>query len=63
VTIDWDRYTKCPACPARLGEPCVQLSGFVVDGRVAVGLEGGVVAVEAEKPHGGRELRAVSRRG
>lgn len=56
--IDWGRYRACVACGAELGKACRQLSGFVVAGAVAVGLEGAVVEVEAERPHGGRELRA-----
>jgi hypothetical protein len=46
---DWDRYRKCEACAAEISKPCLQLSG------VAPG--GAAVAVEADRPHGGRELR------
>jgi hypothetical protein len=62
--VDWARFQQCPGCGANLGQPCVQLSGFVVTAGVAVGLEGGTVEVPADRPHGGRKQRAgVADRG
>ena len=51
---DWSRFQKCPACYAELGKPCLAMSGRD---------ESGLVAVEAERPHGGRKLRAGADRG
>jgi hypothetical protein len=51
-------YRKCPACAAEIGDPCLILSGFVVADGVAIGLEGGFVAVPSDRPHGSRKLRA-----
>lgn len=48
--VDWSRYRTCPACFAVLGEPCLSLSGL--------GADGGPVAIETDRPHGGRQLRA-----
>lgn len=48
------RYRKCPVCAAELGDPCLELSGLTE--------RGGPVIVEADRPHNGRKLRAVSSR-
>jgi hypothetical protein len=48
---DWDRYQQCPVCFAELGKPCRALSGFGPTGPISV---------VAERPHGGRKLRAAS---
>ena len=45
----WDRYRKCPVCAAETGEPCRDLSGYLV------GVQDG--AVDIDKPHSRRELR------
>lgn len=47
--FDWSRYRQCPVCAAGLGKPCLTLSGVDADGPVSV---------VADRPHGGRELRA-----
>ncbi len=54
MTVDWSAYRACPHCFAELGKPCLLLSGS---------RGGTAVAVEAERPHGGRKLRAVNSRG
>jgi hypothetical protein len=48
VTVDWERYQKCRVCFAALGRPCVKAGGFF----------GTPSAVEADKPHSSRKLRA-----
>lgn len=57
MSVDWDRYRQCDVCGANLGKPCRNLSGYVE------GAQGGVVEVESDEPHGGRELRTGGRRG
>lgn len=49
----WDLYRQCPVCFAGLAKPCMTLSGFGPTGPISV---------EAQTPHGGRELRAASTR-
>lgn len=49
VAVDWRRYKKCPVCAAPMGEPCFSLTGSTEE--------------PAEKPHGGRSLRASYARG
>lgn len=61
--IIWEHFQACPVCSAELGKPCIERSGFVVADGVAVGLEGVQVETEADRSHGGRQLRAESRRG
>lgn len=57
--VDWSRWRKCPVCFSELGEPCMELSGLIA--------ESGPVEVEADRPHGGREMRVqgvtATRRG
>lgn len=48
TVIDWEAFQACPVCPALLGEPCLELSGWCVE----------MVAVEAAEPHTGRKPRA-----
>jgi len=51
TTVEWECFQACTqVCGAASGKPCLQLSGFVVGS--------GVVAVEADAPHTGRERRA-----
>lgn len=51
TAVDWKRYQRCSECDAKLGKPCAELTGFVVEGGVDV-------FEEAERPHTGRKLRA-----
>jgi hypothetical protein len=49
--VDWSQYRACGICKVRLGEPCISLSGRVVDGR-----PDGVRTV-LTRAHGGRRPR------
>lgn len=53
MTVDWDRYRKCPVCFAKLAEPCVNTRWRRADGVPVVERED-----EAAEPHTGRKLRA-----
>lgn len=49
-TIIWEHFQKCPQCFAELGKPCFAVTGMA---------PGGMAVVEfADRPHGGRQLRA-----
>ena len=48
--VVWADYQQCDVCGAKLGKPCLALSGF--------GAGAGRIAVGAEQPHTGRKLRA-----
>lgn len=48
--VDWTRWRKCPVCFSELGDPCMELSGLSA--------ESGPVEIQADRPHGGREMRA-----
>lgn len=48
-TVDWSRYRSCPVCFAALGEPCMVITGYVVD---ALGKS---VTVLAVAPHSTRQ--------
>jgi hypothetical protein len=51
--VDWGFYQQCLHCFAELGRPCLRMSGW----------SGGVaVAIEADRPHGARKLRAGATR-
>jgi hypothetical protein len=52
VTVDWERFQKCPVCSACIGQPCVKLSGWHLAS----------IAVEADEPHSTRKLRAEAAR-
>lgn len=56
MTIIWEHYRACRVCFAGLGKPCVELSG-------GVAFESSPVEVDADRPHGGRQLRAGYGRG
>jgi hypothetical protein len=51
--VNWSAYRKCDACFAELGEPCLVLSGYTANSG-----SGAVAVVAADRPHGGRVLRA-----
>lgn len=53
TTVDWEAYQAFPVCPALLGEPCLQTTGWYR----------GDIRIEADAPHTGRKLRAVRGRG
>jgi len=57
VTVDWERYRKCPVCGAPLGTSCMSLTGTVIDGRAVYAGE-----VERDRPHSRRKLRAAAAR-
>jgi hypothetical protein len=47
VSVDWERYRKCPVCGAALGKQCRTRSSY-----------GYYPEVAADEPHSTRELRA-----
>jgi hypothetical protein len=51
MTVDWERYQKCRVCSARIGKPCVQLSGSVKG-----------LGLAQPKPHSTRKLTAAAAR-
>lgn len=55
--IMWMAFRACPVCKVRLGEPCVSLSGRVVNGRPDH------VAVLLSEPHRSRKMRTGFARG
>jgi hypothetical protein len=57
VSVDWERYQKCPVCGAPLGTSCMTLSGTVVGGRAV-----DVREAERDRPHSTRKLRAAAAR-
>lgn len=58
IPIIWERYRQCDVCSAELGKPCRALSGYTANSG-----SGAVVATAADRPHGGRQLRAGYGRG
>lgn len=50
MSVDWERYQKCPVCAAELGEPCAALVAVIVGCTPLKTL--------ATRPHSTRKLRA-----
>jgi len=53
TVVNWDAYRQCDGCRANTGEPCISLSGKVVNGHPD-GCE-----TPLERPHKSRRLRAA----
>lgn len=53
MTVDWERYQKCPVCFAKLAKPCVERTWARADGIPVVETEN-----EAAEPHSTRKPRA-----
>ena len=54
MTVDWERYQKCPVCAAEIGEACAAMFSVIVGTTP--------LKTEATRPHTGRKLRAEAAR-
>jgi hydrogenase maturation factor len=58
VTVDWDRFRKCPVCFAPIGKACKALESTVVRGE-RVTTVGDVIR---DRPHSTRVMRTAAAR-